>query len=45
MCGFGRPQERIEASIHEKRHYPAPERILTLPSREEFIQKLKQHAK
>jgi hypothetical protein len=44
MCGFGRSQERIERYYeYRKNKYCGPERILTMPSREEFIKKIKQH--
>jgi len=44
LCGFGRSQERIERYYnYRKNKYGNPIRILTMPSREEFIKKIKQH--
>jgi hypothetical protein len=37
--------DSIEKGLASKKKDYKPERILTLPSREEFIKKLRQHAK
>jgi hypothetical protein len=44
MCGFGRAREHIEHSMRSKNLFKEA-RILSMPTKEEFIQKLKQHAK